>query len=108
MEYIVVFCTIDNFDKAKQIAHKLLEQKLIACANIIPEITSIYEWKSQVVEDSEILMIFKTKKSCFESLKKEITKLHSYEVPEIIAIRLDAGAESYLKWIDKSLSRSDK
>lgn len=104
MEYIIVFCTIDNFDRAKEISNNLLEKKLIACANIIPKITSIYQWENKIVEDNEILMIFKTKKSCFEKLKDEIKRLHSYDVPEIISVQLTSGEESYLRWIDKSLS----
>lgn len=101
MEYITVFTTFDNEVAAKETVRKLLKSRLIACANIIPKVTSVYEWNGEIIEDSEYLTVLKTKKNLFENLKSEILKLHPYEIPEIISLDITAGSVEYLKWIDK-------
>lgn len=100
--YIVCLVTIDDPEKASQIARLLIEKKLVACVNIVPEILSIYHWKGQVCEDTERLMIMKTRFDLFPDLEKAIKKLHPYEVPEIIALNIEAGWPDYLRWIDES------
>ena len=99
MEHILVLCTINNFEKSKQISKILVDEKLAACVNIIPNLTSIYRWNSEIVEDKEFLMIIKTKKSLFESLKSRIEELHDYEVPEVISFDINSGLDKYLNWI---------
>ena len=99
--YYVVFITAPDMEVAKVIAKELVAKKIAACVNLVPKITSIYWWDGQLQEDSEVLMIAKTKKSSFAKLKKEVQKLHPYEVPEIIALPLDEGSEAYLEWIEK-------
>ena len=103
MKYILVLCTINDYEKAKEIANILLEGGLIACSNIIPNITSIYRWEGEVCEDSEYLILMKTKSSCFAKLRAEIVKLHPYEVPEIISVNIEDGLDTYLKWISDSV-----
>jgi len=99
MEYILVLCTINDIDCARKISRLLAAKKLIACANIIPNITSIYEWNGEISEDSECLMILKSRKTLFNEIKQEILKLHPYEVPEVISVKLDDGTADYLDWI---------
>lgn len=102
MEFIIILSTINDFLKAKEISHKLVEEKLAACINIIPQITSIYHWQNEITQDSEFLMLIKTTKTNFDKVKQKITELHPYEVPEIISLKLDDGSAPYLDWIKHS------
>jgi len=104
--YIVCLVTIDDMDKATLIARALVEKGLAACVNIIPEIRSIYSWKGHICDDAERLMIIKSRGDLFDELKDVIKTLHSYEVPEIIALEIDKGLPSYLKWIDDTTKRT--
>lgn len=99
MDELVVFITASNQDEAVKIAKELIENKLAGCVNIIKDIRSIYRWEGKIQDDSEVLMIAKTQKNIFDSLVKKVKELHSYTVPEIIAIPIIAGAEDYLKWL---------
>ena len=93
----VVFVTTLNMDEAKKIAKTLVEEHRAACVNIVPNITSIYEWKDEIHEDDELLLIIKT--SSIHLVEQRIKELHSYEVPEIIAFDIDEGSEEYLGWM---------
>lgn len=99
MKYILVLCTINSLDSAKQISRKLVEEKLVSCVNIVPNMTSIYSWNNEIVEDSEFLLLMKTKEDLFSELKQRIVQLHEYEVPEIVCFDIKDGLESYLNWI---------
>jgi len=99
MESIVVFITASNEDEAANIARALVEGRLAACVNIVRNIRSIYSWQGKVEDESEILMIVKTQKNLFNSLSKKVRELHSYTVPEIIAVPIVEGSEDYLKWL---------
>ncbi|WP_281950970.1 divalent-cation tolerance protein CutA [Nitrosophilus kaiyonis] len=103
MSYILVLSTASNKEEAKKIANILVKEKLAACVNIIDNIFSVYEWKNEICEDNEVLMIIKTKKDKFENLSKKIKEIHSYEVPEIIALDITEGSKEYLNWIDDIL-----
>jgi periplasmic divalent cation tolerance protein len=98
-EVIVVFITAPNEKEAAGIARSLVESKLAACVNIIKNIRSIYSWQGNIEDDSEVLMIVKTKKGLFSALSSRIRELHSYDVPEIIALPLIDGSEDYIKWL---------
>ena len=102
MEYILVLCTINDMNKAKKISGKLVREKLAACVNIIPKISSIYFWKDEIVEDEEYLMLIKTKNILFDELKQRIIELHPYEVAEVVSLKIDNGSKAYLKWIGNS------
>jgi len=102
-KYIVVLCTIDSFEKAREISGILLNEKLIACSNIIPKVTSIYHWNGEVCEDNECLVIMKSKRNVFNLLKDRIKMLHPYDIPEILALDVCDGAKEYLNWLDNSL-----
>ena len=106
MSYCIVNCTIDSKEKAIEIAKKLVEEKLIACCNIIPSITSVYKWKGKLNEDNEVLMIMKTETALFVQIEEEITKLHPYDIPEIICTPIINGNEDYLKWLDEQTLNS--
>jgi periplasmic divalent cation tolerance protein len=97
--YQVVFVTVPSRETAMEIGKAILNEKLCACANIIPGVTSLYWWQDKIQEDSEMLMIIKTREDLFESLKNKIVELHPYEVPEVVAMPIINGNEPYLKWI---------
>ncbi len=93
----VVFVTTSNMDEAKNIARTLVKERRAACVNIVPNIISIYEWRDEIHEDEEVLLIIKT--SSIHLVEQRVKELHSYEVPEIIAIDIDEGSEEYLGWM---------
>lgn len=99
MDEIVVFITASNEDEAARIAKALVGARLAGCVNIIKNIRSIYNWQGKVEDETEVLMIVKTQKSLFDSLMKKVKELHSYTVPEIIAMPIVEGSEDYLKWL---------
>ena len=100
--YIIVLITAKNVREANKIATKLVKDKVVACANIVKGIKSIFWWQEKIDTANEVLLILKTKKSCFKKIVKTATLLHSYEVPEIIALPIIDGSRDYLKWIEES------
>lgn len=100
--YIVVFSTAPNPEDAAGIGKQVVEEGLAACCNIIPGLRSIYVWKGKLCDEGEALCIFKTRASLFERLKARIKELHSYEVPEVIAVNIESGLKEYLGWIDEN------
>jgi periplasmic divalent cation tolerance protein len=99
MEEIVVFITASDENEAAKIARALVEARLSACVNIIKDIRSIYSWQGKIEDEKEVLMVAKTHKPLFDSLTKRVKELHSYTVPEIIALPIAQGSEDYLKWL---------
>ncbi|MCX5716719.1 MAG: divalent-cation tolerance protein CutA [Nitrospirae bacterium] len=99
MENIVAFITAPGEDAAADIARALVEGKLAACVNIVRNLRSIYSWQGKVEDESEVLMIVKTQKKLFHSLSQKVREMHSYTVPEIIALPIVEGSEDYLKWL---------
>lgn len=100
----LVLTTASSQDEARRIANALVERRLAACINILPQIDSIYRWKEKVEEAREFLLLIKTTESAVESLRDAIQELHSYEVPECIVLPIESGSEEYLNWIDESVS----
>jgi periplasmic divalent cation tolerance protein len=100
--YIVCLVTIDDIEKGAKIARMVVEKKLAACVNIVPQVRSIYTWNGRVCDEKESLMIIKTRHDLFALLKDAIKEMHPYEVPEIISLTIDHGLPQYLKWIDES------
>jgi periplasmic divalent cation tolerance protein len=105
--YIVCLVTIDDLEKGAQIAGSLVERRLVACVNIVPQIRSIYSWKGQICDETEVLLIMKTRGGLFEAVKSAVKELHPYEVPEIVSWNIEQGLENYLKWIDDSTAPTD-
>jgi periplasmic divalent cation tolerance protein len=100
-EYVIVFVTAPTCDDGHAIARALVREKLAACVNILPGIRSIYTWEGEVCEDEEVLLIIKTRAKNFEDLSALVKEVHPYDVPEVIAMSLIAGAPDYLNWIDQ-------
>jgi len=101
--YCVVMVTASSIDEAKKISSKLVEEKLIACANIVDNVNSVFSWKGTISDDKEVLMVMKTKKDLFGEVVEAVKANHSYDVPEVIALPILDGSEDYLKWIDESV-----
>ena len=101
--YLLIYCTCPDRAMAERIAEALVADRLAACVNIVPGITSIYRWQGEVQHDSELLLLIKTRGECYPALEARIRELHSYEVPEIIAVPIQRGSESYLTWLDASV-----
>jgi periplasmic divalent cation tolerance protein len=98
-EYIVVYVTAPNEEEAGKIARSLVEDKLAGCVNIVKNMRSIYRWQGKIEDEDEVLMIVKTRKEHFAHIREMVKRLHSYSVPEIIALPIVAGSEDYLTWL---------
>ncbi|NOX38136.1 MAG: divalent-cation tolerance protein CutA [Calditrichaeota bacterium] len=107
-KYITVLCTVPSQESARQIAHTLINEKLAACCNIVPGLTSVYFWKGEVCEDAELLLIIKTTAAAFESLRERIRAIHPYEVPEIIALPIIKGHQDYLNWVEENVGKQEQ
>ena len=101
---IIILTTASSNKEAEIIGSKLIDKKLAACVNIIPNIKSIYYWEGKINKDSEYLLIIKTVKRAEKDVFKNIRKLHSYNTPEMILIPIAGGEKSYLNWLSKSVS----
>ena len=99
-EHIVVFVTASNEEEGAKIAQTLVQEGLCACCNITA-VRSIYKWQGKVSDEKEVLCIIKTRRGLFDKLEKRVKELHSYELPEIIGIKIKEGSREYLKWIDE-------
>ena len=99
----MIFITCASRKEARGIADTLLRKRLAACANIISGIESKFRWKGRIDKAGEILLILKTKRKNFDKIENEVRRLHSYEVPEIIAVPIIAGSKSYLRWLKRSI-----
>jgi len=100
---IVVLTTCDSEKQAEKLAQTLVHQRLAACVNILPKARSIYRWEGKIEDSTEWLLLVKSRRDLFTALRAEIQKMHTYEVPEVIAIPVVDGAEAYLGWIDAQL-----
>jgi periplasmic divalent cation tolerance protein len=99
-DYIQVITTTATHDEAQIIGRALVEERLAACTQIIGPITSIYRWQGQIETSEEYQCWAKSRRELFERIEAAIRRLHPYEVPEILAVPVEAGSESYLKWLD--------
>lgn len=102
--YVVVFVTVSSTREGKRIAETLVRERLAACINVLRGLTSHYWWKGRVETSREELLMIKTRRSRFSALAKRVRALHSYTVPEIIALPVVSGQRDYLRWIDSSLN----
>jgi periplasmic divalent cation tolerance protein len=105
-ESIAVFITAANKEEARRLAERLVETRLAACIQILPEMQSVYRWQGKLERQPEILLIAKTTSERFEELDREVRSLHSYETPEIVAVPITNGSESYLDWLRASVSKT--
>lgn len=101
MSNCIVYCTVPNEFSANLIATTLVEENLAACVNIVPGITSVYKWEGITQNESELLLLIKTREEKFEGLKEKIKELHENSLPEIIAVPIKMGNQEYLNWIEQ-------
>jgi periplasmic divalent cation tolerance protein len=99
MPAAIVLSTCGSMREARKIGHDLVKRRLAACVSILP-VTSCYRWKNKIMSEREWLIVIKTKSEVFGTLKRRILALHSYELPEIVSLRIDDGLQPYLAWID--------
>ncbi len=99
---MIILTTWPDAESARAATRKLVEEKLAACGNLVPGIESIYRWQGKIETSSEVLVIFKTTAARLAQLEERIRELHSYEVPEILAVPVGAGLPAYLRWVEES------
>ena len=102
-DYAVLLVTAKDIPEAQKIADGLLRAKLVACANIVPGVQSLFWWQGKIDQANEVLLVLKTKAERIKEIITKVKSLHSYDVPEIIAVPIIAGAEDYLKWLADSV-----
>jgi periplasmic divalent cation tolerance protein len=96
---LLILCTCPDGESAARIARVLVEERLAACVNRVPGLTSVYRWQGEIHEDSEVLLLIKTRSELFESLRARLVALHPYDVPEVIAFDIAASHAPYLEWL---------
>jgi len=98
-DLVFVFVTCCSPEEAETIGNLLVAKRLAACVNVIPEIKSIFFWEKKISKEKEVLLIAKTRKELFNSVEREVKRVHSYDLPEIIALPVLTGSKEYLEWI---------
>ena len=106
MSAVIVLCTCPDEAAAERVTSALIDERLAACVNRICGIASTYRWRGAVCRDDEVLLLIKTTSERFDAVRERICALHPYELPEVIALRVDAGSAPYLDWIE-SCVRAD-
>src|SRR5512133_546946 len=96
---VVVLVTAPSADVAATIARALVEERLAACGNVLPAIRSIYRWEGKVQDEAEALLVLKTSRARLEALRDRVLALHPYQVPEVLALPVEAGSAAYLAWL---------
>jgi periplasmic divalent cation tolerance protein len=99
----IVLTTTGSEEEARKIAHALVERRLAACVNIVAQVESVYRWQGNVEASREWLLIIKTTKDRFPSVRDAIQEMHSYELPECVSIDIEDGGASYLEWLGDSV-----
>lgn len=107
-DLIVVVTSVGTEDQALDIAHALIRNRQAACVNLVPNVHSIYRWKGRVCDDSEFLLMIKTRASEFESVRKTIQQINTYELPEVLAYRVDESSDAFSSWITKMTEHPKK
>ena len=107
MNEIIVFCTVDSEELGERIAAALVETHEAACVNIISGIRSVYKWEDKLCRDAELLLVVKSVAEKFDAVRERIRLMHTYQVPEIIAVPIVSGDADYLKWLRESINVTD-
>lgn len=100
-DYILVLITASSEKEGEKIGDALVKERLAACVNLLGGVKSTFRWKGQITSEQEVLLLVKTKDRLFQKLKKRVQELHSYEVPEVLALPILAGFEKYLSWVEE-------
>ena len=98
-EALVVLCTAPTVEVAAALARALVEARLAACGNVVPGLRSIYRWQGRVEDQPEVLLVLKTTRERLPALRDELVRRHPYEVPEVLALPVEAGSGTYLEWL---------
>jgi periplasmic divalent cation tolerance protein len=101
----IILVTAPSQDVAQQLAHDLVTERLAACVNVVPGLTSIYAWEGKIEQAEEVLMIIKTHSSCYAALEEHIRAHHPYDTPEIVEISAGRVAPKYWQWVMKETTR---
>jgi len=99
---LVVLITVASLGEAERIARRLVEDRLAACVNIVPQVRSLYIWQGKFSQEDEVLLVVKSRRARFRELTTAVKQLHSYSVPEIIALPILVGSSDYLRWVAES------
>ena len=102
-EMLIVFTTFADADDAARVVRVLVEERLIGCGNLLPGVRSLYRWEGKVQDQSEVMVLMKTRKQDWTALISRLHELHPYETPECIAVRIAAGAPKYMAWLEAAL-----
>ncbi len=103
-DFVLLSTTAGASEEAERIATSLVEQRLAACVQIIPQVRSVYRWEDKIEQSDEWLCLVKTRRSLIQQVEAEISRLHSYDCPEVVVVPIDAASESYLHWLDSELA----
>jgi periplasmic divalent cation tolerance protein len=103
-EMLLVFSTFATEEDAARVVRALLEERLIACGNLLPGARSLYRWQGEVADEREVVAILKTRKQDWPALLSRLHELHPFEIPECVALRIAAGAPKYLAWLEAALA----
>lgn len=102
-EYLLVMSACPDIFVAKKLANHILDQKLAACVNIVPQVISLYEWEGKREQSNECLLLMKTRQEKYDALQACIVQEHPYELPEVVAVRISDALPAYAAWISKNL-----
>ena len=102
----IVLCTTPDREAAELIANTLVAEKLAACVNILPGVTSVYRWQGAIEQSEELLLVIKTSQTVWPMLEAQIQALHPYELPEIVAVPIKTGEAEYIQWLENSIPSS--
>lgn len=103
---LLVFSTFPDLEQARRIVRTLVEERVIACGNLIPSVESIYRWEGKVETAAEVQAVMKTTTDRWWKLEARLRELHPYEVPEIVSVKISDGLPAYLRWLDESCLES--
>jgi len=102
----IILTTAGSHDEARKIAHALVDRKLAACVNIVPQVESVYRWQGKVENTAEWLLVIKTQAAAFERVRDAVRELHSYELPECLLLEISDGSPEYLAWIRENVGQA--
>lgn len=103
-EALIAFTTFANEEDAARVARALVEERLVACANLLPGARSLYRWQGRPQDEREVVVLLKTRKQDWTALLSRLHELHPYETPELLAVRVAAGAPRYMAWLEAQLA----
>jgi len=106
-EMLLAFSTFGSEEEAARVVRTLVEERLIACGNLIPGVRSLYRWQGKLADEREVVAIMKTRKQDWAVLLSRLHELHSYDTPELVAVRIAAGAPKYLAWLEAALEAQE-